>query len=208
MPDWLFDECYHHVGDLAETIALLLPPAETASDRPLADWVENRLLPLRGMDEERQKADVLAAWQSLDSRQRFVWNKLITGEFRVGVSQHLVVRALAEVSRLPTDTVAHRLMGDWEPTPRLLRRTRRPRRRRRRHQPPLSVLPGPPAGGRASTRSGRSGEWQAEWKWDGIRSQADPPGRTVVRLVAGRGAGHRPLPGARRRWPTCCPTAR
>src|SRR6476661_7298217 len=64
VPEWLFDESYHHVGDL----------------------VENHLLPLRGMEEEKQKADVLAAWAALDARQRFVWNKLITGEFRVGVS--------------------------------------------------------------------------------------------------------------------------
>ena len=59
----------------------------------------------------------MAAWAALDARQRFVWNKLITGEFRVGVSQLLVVRALAQASGLPADTVAHRLMGAWEPTP-------------------------------------------------------------------------------------------
>ncbi len=117
IPEWLFDESYHHVGDVAETIALLLPPAENASGRPLADWVGNHLLPLRTLAEEKQKADVLAAWAALDARQRFVWNKLITGEFRVGVSQLLVVRALAQVSGLPADVVSHRLMGAWEPTP-------------------------------------------------------------------------------------------
>jgi DNA ligase 1 len=115
--EWLFDECYEQVGDMAETIALLLPPASAASTRPLAEWVENHLLPLRTLAEDKQKTEVLEAWATLDSRQRFVWNKLITGAFRVGVSQLLVVRALAQVSGLSADTISHRLMGTWEPTP-------------------------------------------------------------------------------------------
>ena len=93
---------------MAETVALLLPPAAAATDAPLADWVEHRLLPLREMPEDEQRAAVLAAWAELDSRQRLVWNKLITGEFRVGVSQLLVVRALAQVADLEADVIAHR----------------------------------------------------------------------------------------------------
>ena len=112
VPEWLFDECYHHVGDVAETIALLLPPAAAASDRPLADWVENHLLPLRTLEEEKQKADVLAAWAALDARQRFVWNKLITGELRVGVSQLLVVRCLR---RSPGCRPTRWHTGSWGP---------------------------------------------------------------------------------------------
>ena len=95
MPDWLFEESYHAVGDLAETIALLLPAPLAASrfDRPLADWVEKRLLPLRTADEAAQKAGDARGLAEMDDRQRFVWNKLITGAFRVGVSQQLVIRA-------------------------------------------------------------------------------------------------------------------
>jgi DNA ligase-1 len=170
VPEWLFDESYHHVGDVAETIALLLPSAEAASDRPLADWVENHLLPLRGMDEERQKADVLAAWQSLDARQRFVWNKLITGEFRVGVSQLLVVLALAEVSKLPTDTVAHRLMGAWEPTPLFYAALVALDAGDADISRPYPFFLAHPLEGEPHAL-GPVGEWQAEWKWDGIRSQ-------------------------------------
>jgi DNA ligase-1 len=62
--EWLFDECYEHVGDIAETIALLLPPAAEESDQPLADWVQNRLLPLRVMEEGLQKVAVTSAWHS------------------------------------------------------------------------------------------------------------------------------------------------
>lgn len=168
--EWLFDESYHHVGDVAETIALLLPPAAAASDRPLADWVENHLLPLRTAEEERQKADVLAAWAALDARQRFVWNKLITGEFRVGVSQLLVVRALAQVSGLPADVIAHRLMGKWEPTPHFYAGLVAPDAGDADVSRPYPFflahpLEGPP------DALGPIGAWQAEWKWDGIRSQ-------------------------------------
>src|SRR5262245_19328888 len=113
---WLFEECYHAVGDLAETIALLLPAPSSSSDRPLCEWVEGVLLPLRGADESARREAMLSAWACLDGTQRFVWNKLITGELRVGVSQQLLTRALAQVSGLDVQVVAHRLMGAWEPT--------------------------------------------------------------------------------------------
>ena len=93
VPEWLFAESYDAVGDLAETIALVLPPAREESDEPLSVWVE-RLLALRGAGEEAQHAGMTAAWRRLNDGQRFVWNKLVTGAFRVGVSQQLVTRAL------------------------------------------------------------------------------------------------------------------
>ena len=170
VPEWLFDESYHHVGDVAETIALLLPPPSASSDRPLADWVENHLLPLRGLDEERQKADVLAAWAALDAGQRFVWNKLITGEFRVGVSQLLVVRALAQVSGLPADTVSHRLMGAWEPTPHFYAALVAPDAGDADVSRPYPFFLAHPLEGEPHAL-GPVHEWQAEWKWDGIRAQ-------------------------------------
>src|SRR4051812_43347994 len=170
VPEWLFDECHDHVGDVAEAIALLLPPAAAASDRPLADWVENHLLPLRGMEEEQQEADVLAAWAALDARQRFVWNKLITGELRVGVSQLLVVRALAQVSGLPTDTVSHRLMGAWEATPEFYARLVAADDGEADVSRPYPFFLAHPLEGEPEAL-GPVEEWQAEWKWDGIRSQ-------------------------------------
>jgi DNA ligase-1 len=115
--DWLFEECYQAVGDLAETIAHLLPPpTQTGSDAPLAQWVEERLLPLRGLPEPEVDARLRAAWAKLDATGRFVWNKLITGGFRVGVSKLLVTRAVAQVAGLPTEAIAERLMGTWTPT--------------------------------------------------------------------------------------------
>src|SRR5215471_18258911 len=95
VPEWIFGECYFATGDFAETVTLLLP---------LREW-----------DEARQRESMVFAWLEMDERQRFVWNKLITGEFRVGVSQNLVMRSLAEVAGVSTETIAHRLMGDWQP---------------------------------------------------------------------------------------------
>src|SRR6185369_16543280 len=98
IPPWLFDECYDAVGDLAETMALLVPAAAVGSDRPLDEWVHDWLIPLRGLDEADQRDRLLDAWRQMSTDQIFVWNKLLTGGFRVGVSQQLVVRALAHVS--------------------------------------------------------------------------------------------------------------
>ena len=116
VPGWLFQESYDAVGDIAETIALLLPPPRESSDLSLCQWVEGRLLPLRGKSDDAQRQAILEAWRTLDHRQRFVWNKLISGGFRVGVSQQLVTRALGTFAKLDPAVVAHRLMGDWEPS--------------------------------------------------------------------------------------------
>jgi len=109
--DWLFDACYQAVGDLAETIALVLPPAPRASDMGLADWVEGRLLPLRGAPPEVQAERVAAWWDELDTTGRFLLTKLIGGGFRVGVSKLLVQRALAEHAGIDAKLVAERMMG-------------------------------------------------------------------------------------------------
>ena len=170
IPPWLFDESYHAVGDLAETIGLLLPDGGSPSDLPLARWVEDRLLALRGQDAAAQRAAIVGAWRELDARQRYVWNKLITGAFRIGASQKLVVRALAESSGVAEEVIAHRLMGAWEPTAdffdRLIATDTRDADWSRPYpfylaypleQPPESL--------------GAVEAWQGEWKWDGIRAQ-------------------------------------
>jgi DNA ligase 1 len=127
LPAWLFSESYSAVGDIAETITLLLPETHQESEVPLHTWVEKRLLPLRGQPLEEQQAAVRQAWDELSTAQRFVYNKLITGAFRVGVSQRLVTRALSEVSKLDAAVIAHRLMGAWEPTPAFFRAWSPPR---------------------------------------------------------------------------------
>jgi DNA ligase-1 len=175
--DWLFEASYQAVGDLAETIALLLPPPDRASDLGLAEWIEQRLLSLRGHSAEAQ-ADALAGWwRELDAPGRFLLTKLIGGGFRVGVSKLLVQRALAEAFGIDAKTVAQRLMGyaDTSTLPSAARfralhsgecdgEAGRPYPFFLAHalDVPLDEL---------DRRLGSLANWQAEWKYDGIRAQ-------------------------------------
>jgi DNA ligase 1 len=177
--DWLFDECYQAVGDLAETIAHVLPPPSTHSDHGLAHWVEDRLLPLRGLAPEEQAARVLQAWDELDNAGRFLWVKLIGGGLRVGVARLLVQRALAEHAGLDAKLIAQRLIGwtDARATPSAER---------------FDALLAADAGTAADSGQpypfflahalqvpldgfdaalGPVGDWLVEWKYDGIRAQ-------------------------------------
>lgn len=114
LPLWLFEESYGIVGDLAETISLILPPPSGESDRPLAAWIA-RLRELSALPDAGRKAGVLDAWDSLETPERLLFTKLLTGSFRVGVSQTLMTRALAQATGQPDAEVAHRLMGNWTP---------------------------------------------------------------------------------------------
>jgi DNA ligase-1 len=193
IPEWLFEESYHAVGDLAETVSLILPAPQQASDLPLSHWIEQRLLPLRDRDPEAQRKAVVAAWQELDGRQRFVWNKLLTGAFRIGVSHLLATRALAAVSGLEPAVIRQRLMGDWEPTPEFYERLRAPTAGEVHASRPYPFFLAHPLDGSPESLGERA-DWQAEWKWDGIRAQLIRRGRPDVPVVARRGTGHRALP--------------
>jgi DNA ligase-1 len=168
--DWLFDECHEIVGDLAETIALLLPEPSRSSDIPLREWIEQRLLTLPALDPAAQRAILVEIWRQMDRTERLVWNKLLTGAFRVGVSHSLVVRALAETAGLSAAVVSHRLMGDWNPSADFFRGliARETADTNLSRPYPFCLahpLDGPP------DELGEVADWQAEWKWDGIRAQ-------------------------------------
>ena len=170
IPEWLFEEAYQAVGDLAETIAHLLPEPGVVDDAPLARWIEARLLPLRDLPPDAIERELLRAWADLDHRGRFVWNKLITGGFRVGVSKLLVTRAVAAAGGVDPRLVAERLMGDWQPTParyRALLTQGDPAERAGRPYPFFLAHPLE----RSVESLGPVADWHAEWKWDGIRAQ-------------------------------------
>jgi DNA ligase-1 len=170
LPEWLFEESYQSVGDLAETITLILPDTGASSDLPLSHWVEKRLLGLRGEDDDVQREVMVHSWRELDRRERFVWNKLITGSFRVGASQRLVIRALAEVSGVDEGVIAHRLMGAWEPTAEFFGRLIAPDTRDADVSRPYPFFLAYPLEEGPAVLS-EIGDWMAEWKWDGIRAQ-------------------------------------
>lgn len=114
LPGWLFSESYSVVGDLAETITLMLPPPKEKSDHSLRYWIDFiRSLETLSVEEKRER--IVWAWDRLEEMERFVFNKLITGGFRIGVSQSLMVKALAKHTHVPENVLAHRLMGNWSP---------------------------------------------------------------------------------------------
>jgi DNA ligase-1 len=170
LPEWLFEESYQSVGDLAETITLILPDTGVSSDLPLSHWVEERLLRLRGEDDDVQREVMLRSWRELDRRERFVWNKLITGSFRVGASQRLIIRAVAELSGIDEGVIAHRLMGAWEPTAEFFQRLIAPDTRDADVSRPYPFFLAHPLEQEPASL-GDVAEWTAEWKWDGIRAQ-------------------------------------
>ena len=173
LPSWIVEEAYSVVGDGAETAALVLdqlPPAADAPPLPLARWVEERIFPLRGMDAAEQRDNVARWWAPLDRLQRFVLLKMITGELRVGVSQTLVVRALAQASGLPVATVAARLMGDWTPSPEWFRSVQTHESTDVDHSRPYPFFLAAPLE-EDPAALGDPADWIVEWKWDGIRAQ-------------------------------------
>jgi DNA ligase-1 len=181
LPSWLYEESYHTVGDLAETIALLLPDQEdpawrslttierTEGDGSLAYYLA-RLTEI-GKEEEIIKKDfIVQCWAHMNRDERFVFNKLITGGFRIGVSQKMIVNALARTTATPAAVIAHRISGDWDPSTISFD----------------SLLSAEGAGSNIShpypfylayaledepVTLGSPEEWQAEWKWDGIRGE-------------------------------------
>jgi DNA ligase-1 len=173
LPSWIIEESYSVVGDGAETAALVLDQlaiVENMAPLPLAAWVGERILSLRTMDPNTQRERVTAWWAPLDRLQRFVLLKLITGEFRVGVSQTLVVRALAQASGLPVATVAARLMGDWTPTADWFASLSSRESTDVDESRPYPFFLASPLEEDVSTL-GDPADWILEWKWDGIRAQ-------------------------------------
>ncbi len=172
LPAWLIEDSYEQVGDLAETMHLLLPPGcGLASALGLADLVENRIKPLKDLDDEARRDAVLQLWQILDGSERFLFNKLLTGGFRVGVSKRLVTRALAEVAGVDSTLIAHRLMGRWQPTPRAFQALIAPASEADLDTAtPYPFFLASPLEDEPDSL-GDAAAWQAEWKWDGIRAQ-------------------------------------
>lgn len=174
LPDWLLEETHQHVGDLAETIALVLPATATEggdSDRSLAHWVENDVLSLRDMDDDARRQRVLAAWAELDEPGRFLYSKLLTGALRVGVSQTLVERALAEATGHPRPLIAHRLMGAWAPDADFFTGLFAEQTASEDASRPYPFFLAHPLEGDPEATLGSVEDWQIEWKWDGIRAQ-------------------------------------
>jgi len=170
-PDWLVEDSYDHVGDLAETLTLLLDdPQLPIEDRSLVEWIEGILLPIANKEVELRRAAVVGGWKALPFDQRLLFNKLLTGALRVGVSQRLVQQALAEMSGIDIARIAQRMLGTWTPTPDFLRKLLTVEELPEDRQQPYPFFLASPLENEVTTL-GDIGDWLLEWKWDGIRLQ-------------------------------------
>ncbi|WP_158884377.1 ATP-dependent DNA ligase [Rhodanobacter sp. L36] len=170
--DWLIDESYEKVGDLAETITLMLPAGDgTLADTSLQSWMEEKLPALGRLESAERIEQLREWWRRLPSTQVFLLNKLITGSMRVGVSQRLVVQSIAQWSEQSTDLIAHRMSGPWRPDAAALQAlTRDADEGEHLADRPYPFFLASPLENDVETL-GEPSLWLAEWKWDGIRAQ-------------------------------------
>lgn len=201
LPAWMVEDCYRQVGDLAETLALLVEaegphhhaPYDTVSaataihtpaitsaaanayriptnDSTLLSWIEDFLLPLVHEPAPVRAQAVQAAWLQLDMWSRFVFNKLLTGALRVGVSKRMLQTSLAPLVGISVADMAHRLIGEWVPTPEAFTALMHPDTSAQALNKPYPFYLASPLT-EAPDSLGNATDWLAEWKWDGIRAQ-------------------------------------
>ena len=174
VPEWLFDESYDVVGDLAETVAHILPPPTASVDVPLHVWMQERLIALRGQPPDALAGALRGYWNELDVPGRFLLTKLIGGGFRVGVARNLVVRALARAAGLDAKVLAQRMMGytDKHHTPSAAAFTALidPLHVAVTSGQPYPFFLAHPLQAPVESLGSRA-DWLVEWKWDGIRAQ-------------------------------------
>jgi DNA ligase-1 len=170
LPDWLFDEAHAHVGDLAETIAALLPAVDGKCEISLAQFVEQHVKALHGLPEDEQRARVLANWQLLDRDERYLWHKMLTGSFRSPVPQTLVAQALAQVAGVNPAVMAHRLAKTWPHTAEIFTELLSSADASGDVGQPHPFFFSHELQGNVSSL-GDVADWQIEWMWDGVRAQ-------------------------------------
>jgi len=173
LPGWLFGESYHTVGDLAETISLLLPennsPDRMLTEKPLHYYID-KLREIEKQDEAIKKNFILESWNEMDQNERFVFNKLITGAFRIGISQKMMVNALAKLTSLEASVIAHRISGNWDPSTITFKELLSEDTSIIDYSKPYPFYLAYALDEDPKTL-GDPNQWQVEWKWDGIRGQ-------------------------------------
>ncbi|MEM1445221.1 MAG: ATP-dependent DNA ligase [Planctomycetota bacterium] len=175
--DWLLSECHSSVGDLSETLALILPPPKHPhDDEPLHRVIEDRILPLPQSSEAKQRELVLDAWDTFGGTQRFLFHKLISGNFRFGAAKKVVVNALAAAAGIDPAVMQHRLAGTYIPSEanflKLLLPEGEGEDSADNAKPYPFFLAHPVEPDKPiETQLGDVEDWRAEWKWDGIRAQ-------------------------------------
>jgi DNA ligase-1 len=169
IPLWLFEESYHIVGDLAETIALVIPSSPQSTEKSLTSFLQE-MIALKKKSDEDKKAYLYENWKVLDYYERFVFTKLITGGFRIGVSQKLMTKALSKNTGIPEDVLAYKLMGSWDPNTITFQALVLEENVNDYLSKPYPFYLAYALENEASDL-GDVKDWSVEHKWDGIRSQ-------------------------------------
>jgi len=171
IPDWLFTECHHTVGDFSETLALLLSETETLQrkNQNLSYYLQ-KLISIEKEDEAVKKNFIVESWQQMNAEEKFVFNKLITGAFRIGVSQKTIVNALAKVVNVSPSIIAHRISGNWDPLTTSFNELLSENAAVTDFSKPYPFYLAYAIDDSVESL-GAPVLWQAEWKWDGIRGQ-------------------------------------
>jgi DNA ligase-1 len=169
IPLWLFEESYHIVGDLAETIALIIPTTKEHSDKSLTEYLQE-IIALKKKTDEEKKEYLQQNWLALNYYERFVFTKLITGSFRIGVSQKLMTRALSKAEDVDEDALAYKLMGNWDPNTITFQELILDEQNSDYLSKPYPFYLAYPIEGEVENL-GNPEDWSVEHKWDGIRSQ-------------------------------------
>ena len=170
IPLWLFEESYHIVGDLAETIALVIPETTVGTEKSLSEFLQE-LVELKPLDESTKKQYLQQQWSQLNYYEKFVFNKMMTGGFRIGVSQKLMTRALSRATGISEDIIAYRIMGNWDPQYTTFTQLILEERASDYLSKPYPFYLAYALEEDHPQHLGEVGEWLVEHKWDGIRGQ-------------------------------------
>lgn len=169
LPEWLFVESYSSVGDLGETLSLILPPPTHNIDKSLAEWMVD-ILALSQKSEDEKKQFVIQAWQSLDITERFIFNKLLGGSFRIGVASKTFINALAKHYQIDANEITHSIMGDWTIGNVTFDGLIHGQYINVNNSKPYPFCLAYPIETEVEAL-GPLSDWQIEYKWDGIRGQ-------------------------------------
>jgi DNA ligase 1 len=181
-PDWLMMESYSAVGDVAETIALLMQnkgKRHSSNTLSLSEWIEKRILPLRGQSEEIMKERIFAYWNELSAQEILVLNKILSGSMRIGVSHLLTIQGLSRALNVPKEKLSQRLMGNWTPSKEFFEGLKEENISSQINLNPYPFYLASPLENKLE-ELGNTVEWDAEWKWDGIRAQCIRRGKDVA----------------------------
>ena len=169
LPEWLFIESYSAVGDLGETLSLILPQAENEIEKSLTQWM-TELIALKNQTEDEKKKYVQQSWNGLNHVERFIFNKLIGGSFRIGVSKKLLINALSKFSGVDGNILMHSIMGKWQMEDETFSDLIQGTNINPDDSKPYPFCLAYPLEKETQDLGDRN-NWQAEFKWDGIRGQ-------------------------------------